>query len=268
MNVKLQAALLLLVPYLAPAASLTCASASGDLFPRDTVYTYTSTMRVTNTAAATYPAVSMQVYNGTWVYCLETGCVTNESVSFTDDKNTKYAPPSPYTNFLGRTVLRSPTAVPTGATVSAVYKYRITPPDGSTMRGNFTRNTSALYMADTSPNGNGEPTDIPSTPYTGSVSYQAPDQHDFGDVSSDNPDGKSLILPPPTNGFMLANIGWTGPAGTTMNGRVGDASPTILPPGTATPVDASHGLQVDLHAAPSALPGPVSGSLTLTLTCP
>lgn len=252
------------------AATLTCDPPDKNgWFPRTTVYSATTTVRRANTSEIVYPVVQifmLQTPAGTQ-YCDPTKCTV--AITITDSAGTTYQPAVPYQAASG-SAYRSPTSVPafTSTTVTISVQYSITPADGSTMHGRLTRVYPWVYNASNQPVGFGDTVDTNSISDASAV-YQAPNQHDYGQISALNPTGLPLTLPPPPSGSLRANVLWKGPAGTSMDGTIGASEIVPIPMGVATMMDtAGQGLQVDLRATKTATPGPITGNLTLTLTCP
>lgn len=256
------------------AAQLTCQSYATDSgFPRDKTYSGANYRYLPRTDCCYYPAVEVV----TEPVSLTVGIadVTIESVSFRDDKGTTYKPAVPILDSNGWAAWYSPTNIPSQATVTATAKYRLTPADGKIKTGTNTfSRVDLVRISGGTAVGQGLSSILNNDKgikiSAGTISYQTPNQHSFGDISTDAPDGIPLVLPaPPPTGSLRANIFWSGPTGTTMSRKIGTAASINIPKGTNTEVNtAGQSLQLDLKASKTASPGAVNGSLTLTLTCP
>ena len=212
------------------------------------------------------PAFHLYTNVGLGRYCTPADCTILE-MKITDNLGNTYAP---VYNAAAPGVWSSPTAAPSGATLYGTVRYRLTPADGSIWYGgNIITKLGVTVFNNTQMSGDGTFTNTEATTIAGTTgSYLAPDQHNFGDLAPAST-GTPLVLPAPSSGSLNAKLLWNGPAGTTMTRKIGSGSASNVKPGTIIQLDtAGNGLQVDLHASETAEPGPISGNLTLPLTCP
>ena len=102
------------------------------------------------------------------------------------------------------------------------------------------------------------------------IAVTLPDVHDFGEVTPGSISPNPLVLSTSAGGFLTGLVSWSGPNGTqiTYTG-LPSGNGTAIPQGTPTPLPQQRtGYKLDLQAAPSATPGAVAGSITVTLGCP
>lgn len=262
----------LLLAFPLEAAQLSCDTAAIDSgFPRERTYGGTASLRLNDTSPY-YAALSIMATPSPWPRADD---ITIESLTFSDQLGTPYRPAVPALHRDGWAAWYSPTTVPRGALVTVQISYRLTPSDGSTQQGRLTASKLYLSMMDGATMLPGAYTADANIDYgvkipARSITYQTPNQHSFGDISTDSPGGIPLVLPaPPATGSLRADILWSGPTGTTMSRKIGSAATVDIPQGTNTSVNtAGQSLQLDLKASKTASPGAINGNLTLTLTCP
>lgn len=260
--------LLLLAPTVAPAATLTCDIPETTIIPRTAIYDSTVSTAGTDLGTNSWYAVGAveNKIDGVWRSCAPDVC-TYDTVTFTS-LQTGEKPFTPWAS--SRDGFRTNSPIGANETVTLRIVYRVTPPDGGNLAATETRialrvqpfpaAVSLATIYGTSNYGVTYPTET--------LSYPAPDQHNFGDLIHSST-GTPLTLPSTPQGNLRGNILWSGPPGTTMTGNLGTTNSIQIPPDTAKNIDiAGNSLQVELLASETASPGPISGNLTLTLTCP
>ena len=259
--------LLLAPPLPAEATALTCTPPGAYAVPRTQEFTGSASGK----GGVDRP---FSLYPGLRVNALKATTADIEIVRLTirDEYGTTYSKPIPRETFFGPT-WKSPTPVPKGsASITFDYTIKIVPADGSTQSSPSAYNvavTGVWMDAQDDVYSYTDPRRYPAT-YVGTTTqtYNAPDQHDFGDLPPSS-SGLSLVLPAPSSGNLIAKILWNGPTGTSMTRKIGTAGPINVQPGSTYQLDtAGKGLQLDLKASDTASPGEITGNLTLTLTCP
>lgn len=254
------------------ATRLTCTTPGAYTVPTTQTFSRTTSIAGTDRSWPMYPGLRITVPTQVMRRDLAVSDVVMTHISVTDPTGKTYATPRPIDDYFGPTWISS-TSVPNGSTrLTWTYSYRIVPSDGSTLTSDraFNVTTAAVWVDgnDKTNNNIAIATDPATYSATNETVYDAPNQHNFGDLIPGSA-GIPLVLPAPRTGSLNAAILWNGPAGTSMTQKIGSGSAVNVKPGTTNPLDtAGNSLRLDLNASNTASPGAVTGNLTLTLTCP